>query len=352
MQDSTAYIGLDVHSRSPALAWMNEEGDYRGPSTFRTSGENLRKRICDIKAEEKALTLEEGPLAFWTARVLDGLVDRTVVCDPRENYLISRAARKDDEADAKALARLLRLGEVKEVYQPESDRRALFKQAAGHYTDLRDQCRKLKQKIKARLKRWGLWKIPSTDVYSKSGREVYLEKLKHGRIRTQVESLYRLLDQASEEKRTARRELIELGQSYSEIQEFQKIPGIGPIGSHLFDAIIQTPHRFSTKQELHRYCKLGIESRSSGNRKEKEQLDDAGNGELKNVSYQAFQAARGTDGPNEIKTFYEASLKRTGNETHARLNTQRKIVESMWALWKNEACYDPERLLGPASCAA
>jgi transposase len=352
MHDSTAYIGLDVHSRTCTMAWMNESGDCRGPSTFQTSGQTIRNKIDEIKADQKVVTLEEGPLAFWTARTLEETVDRTVVCDPRENYLISRAARKDDEADAKALARLLRLGEVKEVYQPSGDRRALFRQAASHYTDLRDQLRKLKQKIKARLKRWGLWDLPSADVYSRSGRRKYLEKLSHDRIRTQVKSLYRLLDQTSEEKQNARTELIELGQPYSEIQEFQKIPGVGPIGSHLFDAIIQTPHRFSTKQELHRYCKLGIESRSSGDLRETEQLDDAGHGELKNLSYQAFQTARGADGPNEIKTFYEASLERTNNKTHARLNTQRKIVESMWALWKNGACYDPERLLGPASCAA
>ena len=352
MQDSTAYIGLDVHSRTCTMAWMNESGDCRGPTTFQTSGQTIREKIDEIKADQKVVTLEEGPLAFWTARTLKESVDRTVVCDPRENYLISRAARKDDEADAKGLARLLRLGEVKEVYQPSGDRRALFRQAASHYTDLRDQLQKLKQKIKARLKRWGLWDIPSADVYGKSGRRKYLKKLSHDRIRDQVKSLYRLLDQTSEEKQKARTELIELGQPYSEIREFQKIPGIGPIGSHLFDAIIQTPHRFSTKQELHRYCKLGIESRSSGDQRGTEQLDDAGHGELKNLSYQAFQTARGAEGSNEIQTFYEASLKRTGNETHARLNTQRKIVESMWALWKNGARYDPERLLGPASCAA
>jgi len=158
MVDSTAYIGLDIHSRSCTMAWMNGEGTYRGRSTFATSGQILREEVGQIKADKKALTLEEGPLAFWTARVLEGIVDRIVVCDPRENYLISRAARKDDVADAKALARLLRLGEVKKVYQPENDRRALFKQAAfkqaaSHYTDLRDQQRALKQKIKARLKR-------------------------------------------------------------------------------------------------------------------------------------------------------------------------------------------------------
>jgi hypothetical protein len=79
MQDSTAYIGLDVHSRTCTVAWMNEEGTCRGPSTFRTSGENLRREISAVEADEKVLTLEEGPLSFWTARVLDGLVDRTVV---------------------------------------------------------------------------------------------------------------------------------------------------------------------------------------------------------------------------------------------------------------------------------
>lgn len=352
MQDSTAYIGLDVHSRTCTMVWTGEEGTYRGPSTFQTSGQILRERIGQIKAKKKAVTLEEGPLAFWTARVLEEIVDQIVVCDPRENYLVSRSARKDDEADARALARLLRLGELKEVYQPENDHRALFKQAANHYTDLRDQQRALKQKIKARLKRWGLWRIPSADVYSKSGRKAYLKELSHDRIRTQAESLYRLLDQTHEEKRKARKELVELGEPYWEIDEFQKIPGVGPIGAHLFDAIIQTPHRFSTKQQVHRYCRLGIESASTGDRAAKQQLDDAGHGELKNISYQAFRTARGAEDPNEIKTFYEASLERTNNETHARLNTQRKIVESMWALWKNESCYDPNRLLGSASCVA
>mgnify|MGYP002762699166 CR=1 FL=1 len=352
MNDSTAYIGLDVHSRTCTMAWMNEEGTYRGTTTFTTSGRRLREEVDQIKASEKSLTMEEGPLALWMARALKEDIDQVFVCDPRENALISRSARKDDVADAKALARLLRLGEIKEVYQPSDDRRALFKQAANHYTDLRDQQRALKQKIKARLKRWGLFHIPSTEVYSKSGRTAYLEELSHERIRSQTESLYQLLDHTHEEKQAARKQMIELGKPYSEIQEFQKIPGIGPVWAHLFDAIIQTPHRFATKQELHRYSKLGIESRSSGDRSANEQLDDHGNGELKNISYQAFCSAQGAEEPNEIQTFYAASLKRTGNETHARLNTQRKILESMWALWKNDARYDPDRLLGPARCAA
>jgi hypothetical protein len=100
---------------------MNEEGEYQGIRTFPTSGSNLRKSIDGIDADSKLLTIEQGSLALWTARTLESMVDQLVVCDPRENHLISKAVRKDDEEDAKALARLLRLGEIKEVYQPSSD---------------------------------------------------------------------------------------------------------------------------------------------------------------------------------------------------------------------------------------
>lgn len=80
-----------------------------------------------------------------------------------------------------------------------------------------------------------------------------------------------LPDQPQDKKQEARRELIELGWThwdYPETPEFQKVPRIGTIGPHLFDTIIQTPHRFLTKQKLHRYCKLGIEGKSSGDRRQ------------------------------------------------------------------------------------
>lgn len=347
MQDSTAYIGLDVHSATSTLTWLDEDGVVQGRATFDTSEEEMIEAVEEIDAEEKYLTLEEGPLAYWTARALANYVDRTVVCDPRENFLISRSLRKGDAVDSQALARLLRLDELREVYQPASDRRALYKQAINHYLDRRDQQRALKQKIKARLKRWGLWNIPGTDVYSRAGREAYLEELCHDRIRTQVESLYRMLDVAHEEKTLARQELIELGQPYQEVQEFKKIPGMGAIGAHTFDAIIQTPHRFAGKRKLWSYCKLAIYQPSSGGDEPAyEELGDHGHGELKRVSYQAYVRALGSEDPNEVKRFVEASRKRTGDKMHARLNAQRKILATMWGLWKNGTPYDPALFLG------
>jgi hypothetical protein len=59
------------------MAWMNENGTYRGTSTFETSGPNLRDEVGQIEADRKALTLEEGSLAFWTARALESSTERS-----------------------------------------------------------------------------------------------------------------------------------------------------------------------------------------------------------------------------------------------------------------------------------
>lgn len=343
MGSQTAYIGLDVHSKTCTMSWMSGDGEVQGTGSFATSEKNLLKEVGGIEAQTKKVTLEESPLAFWTARTLTGEVDQVIVCDPRENHLISRSIRKGDEPDAKALARLLRMGELKEVYQPENDRRALYKQACSHYMDLRDQQRSLKQKIKSRLKRWGHLHIPGASVFNQSGRETYLAELSHDRVRSQVESLYNLLDKTHAEKKAARRHFLELGRRYPETQEFQKIPGIGPISAHTFDAYIQTPDRFATKQKLWRYCKLGIRKHSSGGKKvRREKLDPAGHGELKALSHRAVKEALGGEDYNEVQASYRASVRRTGDETHARLNTQRKILATMWGLWKRSSAYNPK----------
>jgi hypothetical protein len=123
------------------------------------------------------------------------------------------------------------------------------------------------------------------------------------------------------------------------------MPGVGPVGAHLFDGFIQTPHRFKTKQKLWRYCQLGIRSKTSDDKPlGYEDLDPNGRSELKAMSYRAWLAAHRHSG-NEVETFFEQSLQRTGDRTHARLNTRRKILATLLSLLKNQSAYRPERFL-------
>ncbi|MCY4225999.1 MAG: hypothetical protein OXF06_14360 [Bacteroidetes bacterium] len=58
------------------------------------------------------------------------------------------------------------------------------------------------------------------------------------------------------------------------------------------------------------------------------------------MSYLAWLSSKRTKDPNEVSSFYEASLQRT----RARLNTQRKLLTVMWTIWKNDVDYDPDQL--------
>ena len=76
-------------------------------------------------------------------------------------------------------------------------------------------------------------------------------------------------------------------------------------------------------------------------------------GELKAVSHRAFHAAMHSSGSNEVSRFYEASLARTNHDTtHARLNTQRKILAVLWTIWKKDVAYNPERFYPSTPTAA
>ena len=171
----------------------------------------------------------------------------------------------------------------------------------------------------------GVFDIDSSQVFHCNYRERYLSQLEHEVVREQIVFLYDQLDQALDGQKKARQQMFRLGKSYPEIREFVAMPGMGPIGAHIFDAYIQTPHRFKTRQQLWRYSSLGISDRTSDGKPLGYQLlDRAGNSPLKTVSYYAWLGALRRREPNEVKQFYESSLERTHNRTHARLNTQRK----------------------------
>ena len=336
-----AYLALDVHARNCVLGHMDHDGNFKGNRHFTTSELNIVAALKSVKAKIKYLIVEESTLARWTAQLAAGYVNQVIVCDPKENALIYKSAKKNDKVDTRNLCRLLRLGEFKAVYQPQSDQRAIFKAAVQHYLDLRDQLSALKNKVKATYRRWGVIDVFTDSVYSPTGRETYLQHIGHLPIRSQLQRLYQLIDHCKEAKDAAKKAMKQLGRNYPEIKEFKKMPGIADVGAHIFDGFIQTPHRFATKSRLYRYSKLGVTDKSSdGKPLGYQKLDRSGVGELKALSYRAFMAAMKSD--NEVRRFYLQSLKRTQNRKHARLNTQRKILAVLLSIWKKGKPYRAE----------
>lgn len=343
----TVYLAIDAHARHCTLGCMDALGRFQRSWTFNTCEGELVRHVKGIEAGKKILAIEESPLVFWIAQTLRPYVTELVIADPRENPLISRNAMKGDKVDVQQLCRLLRLGELKKVYHPQDDERAVFKAAVQQYISFRDQESALKHQLKAKYRSWGVVSVEGTCVYNPQKRQEYLLQVKVSAVRNQLSRMYVLLDTALKMQELALDEAKRLGRKYPEIHEFKKIPGVGPIGSLIYDAYIQTPARFTRKSALHRYCQLAVTDRTSdGKPLGFKRLDKAGNSELKAMSYRAFNAAMRIKRPNEVRSFFEQSLRMTGSHMHARLNTQRKTLSVMHGLWRKGEPYRPELFLG------
>ena len=342
-----AYLAMDVHARKIVLGDMDANGKFLGNRRFATCETNIIKALKAINAKRKYLVIEAGQMANWVAQTASSHVSQVIICDPRENALIHKSSNKRDEFDTQKLCRLLRLGEFKAVYRPESDQRAIFKAAVQHYLDLRDQLTALKHKIKAMFRQWGVVDVSTNAVYSISGRDKFLKQLNHHPICLQLKRLYELMDHTATLKQDAQKSMVALGRNYPEIKEFKKMTGINTISAHTFDAFIQTPHRFARRNRFWKYCKLAVtDCTSDGKPLGYKRLDKAGIGELKALSHRAFMAAMKSD--NEVKRFYLKSLLKTHNHKHARLNTQRKILSVMLGIWKKGQPYRAELFLDPS----
>jgi transposase len=322
------------------LVAIDQHGAILADAHFATGEKNLIDAVEALPAQTH-LTLEASSLAGWIRGVITGHVERVVVGDPRRNAWIARDPRKSDRVDAYKLARLLRLGEVHEVYYPDDEHRRVFKQLVQHYDDLTAQQVRLKNKIKARLRAHGVILRGRGSPYSEQGRAAALEQIRSPEVRVIIGQLYRLLDETLATREESRALMNRESQRYSEIARFREVPGIGLICACRFSAYVQNPHRFSSKRKLWRYCGLAItDRRSDGKRLGRQRLDrSTGNTRLKDMSRKAFQGAMRTKAENDFQRCYRQSLEKTHNPIHARLTTQRKILAVLRALWMNGTHY-------------
>lgn len=327
------YIGLDVGSSTCHLVAVDPEGRVLRNLDFPTSEAKLRTALDDM-AGEVHVHLEASELAGWIRRILKERVARVVISHATTNAWIAQDPRKRDSLDAFKLAELLRLGRVHEVYYPDEEHRAVFKQLVQHYDDIVAQQIRLKLKIKARLRTQGVI-VRGPQAFRRTGQEATLQQVPALVARQAIAQLYTLLDHTITAQHETLRLLRQHARQYPEIARFPTVPGIGLIGAVRFSAYIQTPHRFSSKRKLWRYCRLGITERSSdGKRLGPKRLDHTGLGCLKDVSRKAFMSALRTRSDNAFKRSYQQALARTHNATHARLTTQRKILAVLRAIWK------------------
>ncbi len=331
MQQSI-YVGLDLGSSHCHQTVINHDGVLLSSRVIPTSEQHLRRAFSAL-GDNVRVHLESGELSTWVSSVIKPMVAEVVVSHSRTLAWIGKDSQKDDSIDARKLAELLRLNRTHPVYCETAEDRRRFKQLVAHHEDLSREQARLKSKIKARLRYLGMIRFDAR-LFTKSGQSALLNEFKEPSVKQMLAQTFAVLNQLLDTETQAKQAMTQASKQFPEVSLLQTTPGVGIITACRFVAYIQTPHRFSNKRKLWRYCRLGITRReSNGKRLAHPRLDSAGVGSLKDCSRKIFEAARRTKKDNSFKRAYEQSLLNTKNAVHARLSVQRKILSTLRAMW-------------------
>jgi transposase len=346
---STYYIGADVHSNSTELA-IERNKKIVQRYNLPTSIAALSNALDSLKGK-KHLAIEEGPMAGWLYRNLSKKVDELIICDPRRNKLIDSDGDKDDKIDAAKLACLLRGNFLRPVYHSDDQSRAELKHWVSLYNDrVRDAVRNI-NKIRSRCRMHGI-SIPRFVIRQTKGRAQWLSKTSNQSLAAQLNMLWLGYDSTSQQVRIARGQLSRLSSRYRIIKFWGQLPGIGLIRATTLFAYLDTPWRFKKKNNLWKYCGVGLQRTASGTDRKgrpkpaRLQLPWAVNRTLKNAILGAATSAIRQKN-NLFRQYYERMLEDGIMPSNARHAVARKLLTVMWAMWKTNSRFDESILQKP-----
>lgn len=343
----TLYCGIDAGSSQCHVSMLDEAGKLGMDVEIPTSELQLIALLGSVQknGERVRIHLEASELAGWIRGIV---MERTniedvIVSDPKRMSWIAKDPHKNDSLDAFKLAEYLRIGRTHPVYYTDDKKMRSLKTQVQCHESLAGEKARIKNKIKSSLRKAGII-IKTSEAYSKRRRQEILQSIEEPMNRASMEDLYELLDKTEELCQNAQKRLKKLAASWPIIRHFMEVPGVGLVLACRFVAYVQTPWRFATKEKLWTYSRLGLTSRSSdGKQLSSPRLNKNGNGTLKDLSRKAFENALKRQDNNAFKRAYYRYRESTHDSMHARLSVQRKVLTTLWTMWRNNDRYDDRR---------
>jgi transposase len=344
------YMGIDVHQATSVVELLNAEGTLMLETIVPTQ-EGPLVRLLRSLSGPLHVTFEESTQAEWLYRLVRPHVAEVVVCDPRQNALLT-AGSKADKPDARKLAELLRAGLLRSVYHGHEETQQLKQLARGYETLVSDTQRTM-VRIKAIYRGRGI-STPGRGVYQPKQREHWLGQLTEPGVRQRVSWLYEQLDHLQPLRRRAKQELLLESRKHRAVKLLRTIPQLGPLRAALIVATIDTPHRFRTRQQLWAYIGLAVVTHMSAEYQIKEgrvvrsRKPMATRGLNRNCNHRLKEvfigAATGGGHIEPYRSYLEALQRRGMRREMAKLTLARRIAAIALRIWKKGETFDPKKL--------
>lgn len=332
------FAGLDVSLKEISICVVNE------------SGKTIARGICPADAEGVAgwfharslapikIVHESGQLSIWLQRGMIKLGLPAICIDARKAHKsLSARPNKSDASDAEGLAQLARTGWFTPVHirSEEADRLRCLVSARSHLIGLRKE---LEGHIRGILKTFG---IRLTLIGKGGQRQAFRDQLalageRHPILRAIADGF--ILSHATLCKAAADLECIvkESAEKHPVAHRLMTIPGIGPLVSISFVALIDDPTRFTRTADVGAFLGLAPRRYQSGEIDRSGRISRCGDRSMRSMLFEAASALISrTQKFCALKSWAIRLAARRGF-AKAAVASSRKLAVLMLTIWKNE----------------
>jgi transposase len=304
-----------------------ENGQIRSCGRIATSPEQLELFAASLGPQDR-VALEVTGSAWEVARILEPHVARVVVVSPADTG-IRQARAKTDRLDARALARLLAMGELDAVWSPDERCRVMRRRLSRREQLVRSRSR-AKNEIHAILVRRLKGKPPMSDLFGVKGRQ-WLAGLELPVEESEtLEACMRHIEFLDAEIAAVERLIAADALSSAQIRRLMTVPGVNVIAAATFMAAVGDIRRFATQRQLVGYLGLDPKVRQSGIAPAKSgRISKQGSASVRWALVEAAWSVIRQPGP--FHAFYERIRVRRGSQI-ATVAVARKLACLFWCL--------------------
>ena len=285
--DSVIFVGLDVSkdSHSTALADGGRDGEVRFLGDISSSAESVRRLVRKLEKHGRPLHFcyEAGPTGYGLHRRIEALGHRCSVIAPSLIPHRPGDRVKTNRRDAIKLARLLRAGELTEIWVPDAAHEALRDLVRAREAAVKDRTRK-RQEIRSMMLRHGR-DYPRKKAWSMR----YFCWLQEQTF--EHPALTAVLQEMILAERHARERIERLEQAMTEaigdwslapvVDALRALRGVDLVGAVTFMVEIGDVRRFESPRQLMAYLGLVPSESSTGSRVRRGGLTKCGNARVR-----------------------------------------------------------------------
>ena len=329
-------IGLDVHKNETQVCVLTQEGELV-EQRMRTTAERLAAVLG--KRSKARILIEASTESEWVARVIEGFGHEVIVADP--NYAPMYASRnrktKTDRRDARMLAEACRVGTYRRAHRTSEEQRRVRAELTVRETLVRTRSRYISV-MRSLIRREGL-RIRDGSAEGFLNRLEEMELPQH--LRLILAPLVVVMTGLNQEIKASAKHLADNVKSDELVRRLCTVPGIGPVTSVTFKAIVDQVSRFDRAHQLEAYLGLVPVEYSSGDKQRLGAITKAGNTRLRCLLVEAaWSVMMHTKNPETatLRAWADRIAQRRGRKV-AGVALARKLAGILFAIWRDGTVY-------------